>query len=219
MISITVDLRNQFGPARNQGDRPTCLAFAGSDAHAHARNTNEYLSAEYAHFNATRRRTPPRPELAATIPLMIAAIREDGQPLENAWPYLAALPSPLSDYQPPPNLGPCFRHTFTETPPKTEQILETLNAGQPALLGLRITQQFHYPPPDRIIRLTHPDPPTANHAVLCVGWGTIATTTVFLVRNSWGEQWASGGHIWLTDDYVRAQLLALARSAKGVPTQ
>ena len=33
MISITaaVDLRSLFGPARNQGSRPTCMAFAASD--------------------------------------------------------------------------------------------------------------------------------------------------------------------------------------------
>ena len=39
MSSITVrhDLRGQFGPARDQEGRETCLAFAMSDAHAAAR--------------------------------------------------------------------------------------------------------------------------------------------------------------------------------------
>ena len=38
MSSITVrhDLRGRFGPARDQGGRETCLAFAMSDAHAAA---------------------------------------------------------------------------------------------------------------------------------------------------------------------------------------
>ena len=33
-ITVSVDLRALFGPARDQGPRPTCLAFAASDAHA-----------------------------------------------------------------------------------------------------------------------------------------------------------------------------------------
>jgi hypothetical protein len=33
-IDILCDIRPRFGPARDQGPRPTCLAFAISDAHA-----------------------------------------------------------------------------------------------------------------------------------------------------------------------------------------
>lgn len=216
MINVNVDLRDQLGPPRNQGSRPTCMAFAASDGHACARKMRDHFSAEYAHFNATRRRTPPRPDLGVPFPLMIAAIGEDGQPLEHAWPYLATLPFPIVNYQPPADVGPCFRHKFAETTASPEGVLDSLNEGQPALLGLRITRQFHFPPPDHIIRLTHPDPQTANHAVLAVGYGKIDTSTVFLVRNSWGERWANLGHIWLTDDYMRAHLSVLARSTVGV---
>ena len=34
MIKSLVDLRGNFGPARDQNPRPTCMAFAASDAHA-----------------------------------------------------------------------------------------------------------------------------------------------------------------------------------------
>jgi len=43
-ITVSVDLRPQFGPVRDQGDRPTCLAFAASDAHAGLRDPWEPLS-------------------------------------------------------------------------------------------------------------------------------------------------------------------------------
>ena len=33
-IAVECDLGSLFGAARDQGDRPTCLAFAASDAHA-----------------------------------------------------------------------------------------------------------------------------------------------------------------------------------------
>ena len=55
MSSITVrkDLRGRFGPARDQGLRPTCLAFATSDAHAAVRDTTWCrLSCEYLYYHA-----------------------------------------------------------------------------------------------------------------------------------------------------------------------
>ena len=33
-ITVRQDLRDRFGPARDQGARATCLAFAMSDTHA-----------------------------------------------------------------------------------------------------------------------------------------------------------------------------------------
>ena len=49
MSSITVrkDLRGRFGPVRDQGVRPTCLAFAASDAHAATREPWAELCCEY----------------------------------------------------------------------------------------------------------------------------------------------------------------------------
>ncbi len=34
VITASVDMRSLFGPSRNQGPRPTCMAFAASDTHA-----------------------------------------------------------------------------------------------------------------------------------------------------------------------------------------
>ena len=59
MVEITIDLRGQFGPARDQGKRPTCMSFAASDAHAAAKDTLDPLSAEFAHYHAVQRASPP----------------------------------------------------------------------------------------------------------------------------------------------------------------
>ena len=55
MIKILVDLRNNLGPARDQDPRPTCMAFAASDAHAAARDGWEPLSTEWAYYHALKR--------------------------------------------------------------------------------------------------------------------------------------------------------------------
>ena len=63
MSSITVrhDLRGRFGPARDQGRRPTCLAFAMSDAHAATREPWAELCCEYLFYHAeAARQDAPR---------------------------------------------------------------------------------------------------------------------------------------------------------------
>jgi hypothetical protein len=55
VITAAVDLRSLFGTARNQGSRPTCLAFAASDTHAALRSGWVPLSCEYAFYQAQRR--------------------------------------------------------------------------------------------------------------------------------------------------------------------
>jgi hypothetical protein len=77
VITVSVDLRPLFGPARNQGPRPTCLAFAASDAHAALRSGWAPLSCEYAFYHAQRRAGRP-PSKGALLSSMLDAPRQDG---------------------------------------------------------------------------------------------------------------------------------------------
>lgn len=55
-IQVVTDLRPRFGPARDQGPRPTCLAFATSDLHAAIRSpTWAPLCCEYVFYHAQTR--------------------------------------------------------------------------------------------------------------------------------------------------------------------
>jgi hypothetical protein len=88
MSAITVrhNLRDRFGPARDQGERETCLAFAMSDAHAAARGSPWLpLCCEYLFYYAKQRDPTPANE-GTTIPAIRAALQHDGQPVENDWP-------------------------------------------------------------------------------------------------------------------------------------
>ena len=81
-IVIIKDLRDLFGPARNQGARPTCLAFATSDTHAAARGEWSPLSCEYLFFQAQRRSS--RLSTQGAVPAAIlGALKKVGQPEEN----------------------------------------------------------------------------------------------------------------------------------------
>src|SRR2546423_1759253 len=99
-IAALIDLRPQFGPARDQGARPTCLVFAMSDAHAALRSGWTPLSVEYAFYQAQRRAGRP-PKEDTLIWSLLEALRENGQPEESGWPYLTATPADPSSWAPP----------------------------------------------------------------------------------------------------------------------
>jgi hypothetical protein len=84
-IVVDKDLRGNFGPARDQDPRPTCMAFAASDAHAGVRAGWRPLSVEWAYYYALKRDRGV-PHDGATMGGMLAALRLDGQPDEEAWP-------------------------------------------------------------------------------------------------------------------------------------
>ena len=92
VLEIDVDLRGLFGPVRDQGARPTCLAFAASDSHAGLRAEWDPLSCEFAFYHAQRRagRTVAQ---GAELGAMLDALRIEGQPVEAGWPYLDAAPA------------------------------------------------------------------------------------------------------------------------------
>jgi hypothetical protein len=131
-VIIRTDLRHLFGPIRDQGQRPTCLAFAVSDVHAALRGGWLPLSCEYAFFHA-QRRAQRQPTEGALLPAMLGAIRDDGQPVEAGWPYLAQLPPDLSRWKPPAGVAPLFRRAGEPGAYTVDAIIAQLDHGVPVL--------------------------------------------------------------------------------------
>ncbi len=63
---------------------------------------------------------------------------------------------------------------------------------------------FYSPAPPWIMSPTGPI--RGLHAVVAVGIGTTQTTRSFLIRNSWGTEWADAGHAWLDDSFMSQHL-------------
>ncbi len=74
---VDKDLRQSFGPPRDQDPRPTCMAFAASDAHAGVRPGWQPLSVEWVYYHAIKR-DGGIPHDGATMEGMLAALRLDG---------------------------------------------------------------------------------------------------------------------------------------------
>ncbi len=220
-IDVVRDLRYRFGPARDQGARPTCLAFAASDAHASLREPWAALSCEFAFYHAQRRGGRP-PTTGARLPDMLAALKGDGQPLESAWSYLMALPTDLATYQPPVNVV-VFRRNGEPRGTTVDEIIGHLNNGHCTVMLMMLSDAFYLPDASGVVRPVPgeaPDP-ARRHAVVAVGHGVVDGSRAVLVRNSWGTDWALEGHGWLPEPFVAPRLtrVALLTEEVHVPAQ
>jgi hypothetical protein len=220
-IDIVCDLRHRFGPTRDQGARPTCLAFAASDAHAALREPWAALSCEFAFYHAQRRAGRP-PTTGALLPELLASLKEDGQPVESDWQYLPSLPSDPDAYCPPDDVA-VFRRDGEARPASVDEIVGHLDAGTSTVLLLMLSDSFYVPDLQGVVRAPvgeGPDP-QRRHAVVAVGHGRADGARTILVRNSWGPGWGADGHAWLPEPFIIPRLtrVALLTEEVHVPAQ
>lgn len=211
-ITVVKDLRAEFGPARDQDPRPTCMAFAGSDAHAGARPAWEPLSVEWAYYHALKR-DGAQPHDGLSLSTMLATLRGDGQPLEGVWPYIDTLFTDLASYAPPASTEPLFRRDSTSTRASVEKIVAELDQNRPVLFTMSVSRSFFHAGPEGIVDAQEPLEPKRVHALVAVGHGLQGLDRFILIRNSWGEGWALDGHAWLDFSYLEPRLLVAATMA------
>ncbi len=205
-LAITVDLSPDFGAARSQGRRPTCLAFAASDCHVHALgNGSGELSAEYAFYYAVERMVAKDRSTGLNFGAISTALRVDGQPKEAGWPYIPDL-GPDDDWSPPVDPGDIFHGKLGRMSLDLGSVRDALDKRIPVLLIMDVSRSFFRPTAGKIINAVSTESAEAIHAVVAVGYGHLDKAASYLVRNSWGEKWGSGGYAWLHEEYLEPRL-------------
>jgi hypothetical protein len=205
-----------LGPIRNQGVRPTCLAFATSDAHAAMRGPYQALSVEHLYYHAVKRTPGGDPDQGVGLQAILQALSADGQCLEVGWPYLAMVPKNLSTWIPPATAAPnhrCQGSVAAGALGAIDEIVALIDAGCPAVITLLLGTRF-YAPVAGVIKPSVAEVDTDYHAVLAVAHGHEKKQRFILVRNSWGATWGIAGHAWIAAEYLSARLHALARMEK-----
>ncbi len=211
------DLRHAFGKARDQGSRPTCCAFACSDAHAAVRPGWTELSCEYAHYHGARRQGTG-PDRGVYLATMLDVLQQDGQPRELGWPYSVAPITNVSKWLPPADVGELFNAAGTRIVSNDiASMRSAIDAGQPVVMVIKLSDAFYFgADADGVIDSTEAPDATRVHSVVAVGHGTRGSEALTLVRTSWGVYWVLDGHAWLTDRYLEPRLLEWATLTKLV---
>ncbi|UNP30069.1 C1 family peptidase [Lysobacter gummosus] len=187
-------------PSRDQGLRPTCIAFALAEVNFDAATGVEALSPEYAYQGAAC--LTPSWVPGAGVPLD-AALRASskGQPVESDFPYRAVEPG--APVPAPPTTFELHGGDVAMLPLDTEFICAMLRQGRPVGIGLRLTESFYRPIDGLVTFEAAPLVPAVLHAVAVVGFGWEDGEVHFLIRNSWGRGWGQDGVAWVSATYVR----------------
>lgn len=207
-ITAVVDLRAKFGAARDQDPRPTCAAFAVSDAHAAQRGRWDPLSTEWAYYHALQREGGT-PDDGVALGTMLESIRLDGQPCEKAWPYIASDIVDIAAWQPPSHGETLYKRNYTCCPSTVPAIIAELDSQRPVVIAMYISLAF-YVPKNGIIESSETVAYDIGHAVTAVGHGMRAKTSFVLIRNSWGDQWGANGYAWVSEDYLSPRVIGTA---------
>lgn len=195
MIKTQIDLSARLGVARDQGQRPTCLIFAGSDLNA-AANGVGHLSAEFLCHHAAKVSGDWHPGLGFQMDHVLSALRAPGQPLEALYPYSPNSETPLTEPTGEFELYTSSSARWQDT--RTIEVVKHLTDGEPVGLVIQVCQAL-MTPKDGLVDFDPLVLPDQYHAVVGVGLGMHSETGEehVLLRNSWSTSWGLAGHAWI----------------------
>lgn len=184
-----------LGPARDQGPRGTCLAFAATGAHGVARSIRDSLSVEWLFFGAKQRDGSSQD--GTTIQAVREALEVDGQPEEQVWPYDPMRSVSGTSYRPPPlNGSSCYTRSSTLQSGKVAEVIAALDGDVPVVLVVSLTRGFIQAANKTVTAVDAQGPTLGLHGVLALGHGTHESdgSAHLVIRNSWGVNWGAAGH-------------------------
>lgn len=180
----------------NQLDFPTCTANALCDAAEYLSDDGLDLSRLFVFWNSKK-----GTHGGAFVESAIDVMKNIGVPPESTWPYSK------DDFDTKPS-NQAFdearlrKYNFSLAISK-EEIISSVDAGSPVVIGILCPQNFNKQPSDRVFLADDPVDPSYRHAMVIVGYRLLSDGKChFRVRNSYGNMWMDNGYCWFESDYI-----------------
>jgi C1A family cysteine protease len=205
-----VDLRPFMTKVENQKHLSSCTANATAGAYEylakkHLKKRAFEVSRLFVYYNARLRKSSDIKDKGSYIQYAIESLHKLGACTEETWPYDT---QKVNDKPHSPTYEEAANFKVQESkfvPTDLKAWKQCLSEGYPIIFGIALFKGFDactqnkgivpMPSPDEATRQAH-----GLHAMLCVGYSEV--DKMFIVRNSWGEQWGDKGYCYMPYDYV-----------------
>ena len=207
-LPTKVDLRPLCSTVENQETLNSCAANAAVGAMEYHRNRAKLppqeLSRLYVYYNARKMAGRQDLDEGTFIHHAMASVLAFGVCEERMWPYLTGLVNQEPTRACYSNATRYEAVVFARTD-LAKDGLQALAAGLPIVFGAYFPEEFYY---EAARTNSMPLVPAfkgdagGGHAMLIVGYDLNAQ--VFIVRNSWGPEFADGGYCYIPFDTMMA---------------
>jgi C1A family cysteine protease len=202
-----VDLREWASPVEDQWQLGSCTAQAVIGAYElllkmHYPDQFVDLSRLFLYYNARKLVGDINEDIGAYISTAIEAIEKYGLCREDLWPY------DIHKYRVEPNWR-CYHDGSKRTITNVREILlhddilAALDSMRPVVVGVALYDEFnHVDTKSTILPMPrNPNDVIGSHAMCIVGYDNVKQ--LFLLRNSFGNDWAESGYFWIPYTYAR----------------
>lgn len=205
-MKVSLDLSDKLLEVRDQGFRPTCLAFAASEVHSIKHGLGAWLSPEYLYHRAGARMANWDYFCGLGFDKVLESLSEDGQPPEPICPYQDVTCAQVQPVDTHEEVVVCASKILEMRP---SEIYERGQAGSLLVLGINLTSQFQAVIGAPYVIDFQNKPPEDGHAVVLSGLAQNEEgQRFFRIKNSWGRDWADSGHVWLSEQFLEKYLIA-----------
>ena len=204
-----VDLRKKMTTVENQESLGSCTANAVAGAYeylvkAHKGIEDYDVSRLFIYYNAREIDGTIEEDAGSVIASAIQSLQEKGACSEETWPYEIEKFTEEPPEEAYEEASSFIVEDVQAVPVDLEDWKTALAEGNPIIFGLKLYSTFDSqkkpglvpkPSSKEVTREEH-----GGHAMLCVGYSD--TDKVFIVRNSWGDDWGDKGYCYIPYDYL-----------------
>ncbi|PSB17248.1 peptidase C1 [Phormidesmis priestleyi ULC007] len=200
------DLRLYMTPVENQGGSNSCTANAVAGAYEYLANRllgkSEDVSRLFIYYNARELDGDSSQDEGTYLKSCVKVLRKYGACSENTWSF--DLNQILE--QPHKQAYAEAANFIVEEAARVDVDLHAMQScladGYPFAFGLQLFSSFQQAGSDGLVPMPDPDNEKhdGGHAMLCVGYSD--PDQVFIVRNSWGDEWGEHGYCYIPYDYM-----------------
>lgn len=211
-----VDLRPHMTSVEAQGETSSCVANAVAGAYEYLvkqhRGDDAYdVSRLFIYYNARAiaddldpTEGPELEDEGTLIGAAIEGLKRYGACSEETWPFEEDSVNEAPPEEAFEEAGAFLVEDVEQVPTNLDAWKAALAEGNPIVFGINLFESFDAqrrpgmvpsPSPREVARAEH-----GGHAMLCVGYSDV--DRVFIVRNSWGDEWGDGGYCYIPYAYL-----------------